>query len=67
MTIFKDKAVVKSWTFWGTFGVAMIEALQRGGLLDPGFASSVANMLQVAFGFLATMGLRRAVAAPAQP
>jgi len=61
MTILKDKSVVKSWTFWGALIVSLVEAAKQAGLLDPGFASSLAQIVQTAGGFLAAMGLRRAV------
>ncbi len=57
----KDKSVLNSFTFWGGLLVAVAQFAEAQGLLVEGAAKSLGDLATSSGGFLALMGLRRAL------
>jgi hypothetical protein len=57
----KDKSVLNSFTFWGGLLVAAATFAEAQGLLTEGAAKSFGDLAISVGGFLALMGVRRAL------
>ena len=64
MNLLPDKAALSSLTVWGGFLFAVGKAAEASGLLSPGLTDAVNAVVLPFSGFLALVGMRRAVAKP---